>query len=561
MSTALSIIEASSPGSDIAFRKELTIINNIVAECDKEIALMHEVHDYVYGDDRYQMINRLLELNHQPDCNARPGSTLSKVNLQHVKENIHARYWQRVTEMTNVLMIMPAARREEWREQFIYGKMEVSEERKTGMFKDTYRAKKYVGVPEFTLNTVVPTMVSLLNDRHKYLVERVHGLFKALSPNHKTNKVFGFSEKMIISYVFTDYWNDSVSINHRKEDVLDDLRVMLHFFAHQEITEVAPSRHVFSALYRDNKEMNTWYSIDGNLMRVKMFKNGNLHIQVHPDVAWKLNEVLAVAMPASIPSELRKPPAKSAPPKEFGHVHTEVSSQARRALSTMSNRYGSWSYSHHGLSKSEIEKADAVIKRIGGVQTSSHCFKFPYEPGNIISMIMATGQIPDVVAHQFYPTPKTIADYVAAALNMKPGETLLEPSAGRGDLLASVPLANEFATCVEVAPLFAEILKEKGYQDVHNADFMAWSKDYAQMKFDKIAMNPPYSEGRAKAHTLTALEHLNVGGRLVAVLPGVPNLTEWIDERRFACAIGKTFEREFEDTGVTVTVCIFKRIS
>ena len=58
MSTALSIIEASSPGSDIAFRKELTIINNIVAECDKEIALMHEVHDYVYGDDRYQMINR-----------------------------------------------------------------------------------------------------------------------------------------------------------------------------------------------------------------------------------------------------------------------------------------------------------------------------------------------------------------------------------------------------------------------------------------------------------------------------------------------------------------------
>ncbi|UYW75839.1 hypothetical protein OFY05_23355 (plasmid) [Pseudocitrobacter faecalis] len=40
-------------------------------------------------------------------------------------------------------------------------------------------------------------------------------------------------------------------------------------------------------------------NVDGNLMRVKMFKNGSVHFEIHPDVAWKLNEVLAYSMPAS----------------------------------------------------------------------------------------------------------------------------------------------------------------------------------------------------------------------------------------------------------------------
>jgi hypothetical protein len=458
-------------------------------------------------------------------------------------------------------MIMPAKRREEWREQFIEGKQVVEDVRKTGTYVDTYKVKKYVGVPEFKMETVVPTMVTLLNDRHKYLVERVHGLFMALSPHHKTNSKFGFSEKMIISYVITDFWNDSISTNYHTEGYIDDLRVLLHFFAHKEITSVAPTRNVLSALYRENKEMNTWYNIDGNLLRVKMFKNGNLHLHVHPDVAWKLNEVLAIAIPSAIPSTLRTVPSKAAP-KEFGHINRDISPAAGKAIASLySTHSGSrWMFSSAALSKAEIAEGDVVMRRLGAIQIKSGVYEFPYEPGNILSMVMATGTIPDVVSHQFYPTPEKIASYVAAALDMQSGETLLEPSAGRGDLIAFTAHEIENTTCVEVSPLFGKILEEKGYTNIHVADFMKWTKDYAAMKFDKIAMNPPYSEGRAKAHTLAALDHLKVGGRLVAVLPGKPNLTEWIDETRFVCAIGKTFDGEFEDTGISVTVCIFKRL-
>ena len=45
----------------------MNVIHEIVAECEKEIAFMYQVHDFVYGDERHNMINRLLRLNHRPD--------------------------------------------------------------------------------------------------------------------------------------------------------------------------------------------------------------------------------------------------------------------------------------------------------------------------------------------------------------------------------------------------------------------------------------------------------------------------------------------------------------
>lgn len=67
MNTALSIIDAITPNTDIDYRQEMNVIHEIVAECEKEIAFMHQVHDFVYGDERHNMINRLLRLNHRPD--------------------------------------------------------------------------------------------------------------------------------------------------------------------------------------------------------------------------------------------------------------------------------------------------------------------------------------------------------------------------------------------------------------------------------------------------------------------------------------------------------------
>lgn len=142
----------------------------------------------------------------------------------------------------------------------------------------------------------------------------------------------------------------------------------------------------------------------------------------------------------------------------------------------------------------------------------------PYETVIRSTTIVATGLIPDAKSHQFYPTPRVIAEYVAKAVDLKSGETLLEPEAGRGDLLAYIEANPEDVTCIEIAPLFADILVGKGYVNTICCDFMKWSADNADYQFDKIVMNPPYSLGRHKEHTLAGLGHLKVGGRLVAVL-------------------------------------------
>ena len=142
---------------------------------------------------------------------------------------------------------------------------------------------------------------------------------------------------------------------------------------------------------------------------------------------------------------------------------------------------------------------------------------------------------------------------------MKSGETLLEPEAGRGDLLTCIEANPEDVTCVEAAPLFADFLLGKGYVNTVCCDFMKWSADNEGYLFDKIVMNPPYSLGRHKEHTLAGLGHLKVGGRLVAVLPGDSPTLNWMMLENFVYAKGKSFTGEFDDTGITVSVYVFKR--
>ena len=163
------------------------------------------------------------------------------------------------------------------------------------------------------------------------------------------------------------------------------------------------------------------------------------------------------------------------------------------------------------------------------------------------------------LSHQFYPTPASIAQYVSQILKCQPTDQILDPDAGRGDLVAFLDVPEENITSVEISPLFCEILGAKGY-NVYNKDFLAWSKEFATAPgYDKIAINPPYSEGRAKEHTLAALTHLNEKGIMVAVLPAGYKPEEWIGNE-FVCAkSGRDFANEFEDTGITVAVFVFKR--
>lgn len=123
----------------------------------------------------------------------------------------------------------------------------------------------------------------------------------------------------------------------------------------------------------------------------------------------------------------------------------------------------------------------------------------------------------------FYPTPETIANKMLEGIDFTFIQTVLEPSAGKGDLIAAVQKANDRSKysynyisididAVEIDPNLRALLKGNEIRVVHdNFLTMHTSKHY-----DLIVMNPPFSEG--DKHLLKALEMQQNGGQVVCLL-------------------------------------------
>lgn len=109
---------------------------------------------------------------------------------------------------------------------------------------------------------------------------------------------------------------------------------------------------------------------------------------------------------------------------------------------------------------------------------------------------------------EFYPTPKPLVRKMlkpfleGKSLN---GKTILEPSAGKGDILDFIKDNTDkydepTIYCIEQNEELKEILKGKNF-DVIGNDFLTFNED---LFFDFIIMNPPFSNG--DEHLLKAIE-------------------------------------------------------
>lgn len=116
---------------------------------------------------------------------------------------------------------------------------------------------------------------------------------------------------------------------------------------------------------------------------------------------------------------------------------------------------------------------------------------------------------------QFYPTPSTLAYKAYNKFKNKSVTRLLEPSAGRGDLLAPFLASRRYSyekmDCIEVDLNNQAILRQKDFT-VIDADFMQF--DGAPM-YSHIVMNPPFASGTE--HVIKAF-NLLINGELVAIV-------------------------------------------
>ena len=168
-----------------------------------------------------------------------------------------------------------------------------------------------------------------------------------------------------------------------------------------------------------------------------------------------------------------------------------------------------------------------------------------------------------VTAPQLFPTPPELARRMVELADIQPGHRVLEPSAGTGALLRAITL-HEMENLLGgpalevIAVEINERLTGGHLALAHNfifADFLTCNGDLGE--FDRVVMNPPFSNAQDIAHIQHARTFLAPGGRLVAICANgprqreklMPEADEWID-----LPTGSFSE---SGTNVNVAMCVF----
>ncbi len=150
---------------------------------------------------------------------------------------------------------------------------------------------------------------------------------------------------------------------------------------------------------------------------------------------------------------------------------------------------------------------------------------FDHNPSDDLDEMINTGEWQNVKKdYQYFPTPKSIVKMMIEYADIKPGDILLEPSAGQGNILdelyGNLPdMCAVFA--IELLPENCKVLRSKGYS-VHEGDFL----EIDHLSVDKVIMNPPFSHQQDVKHILHAWKFVSPGGILVSVVSESPFFRE-----------------------------------
>ena len=413
---------------------------------------------------------------------------------------LDAHYWDRALKMTDVLDLMPKKRRDEW-----------------------FESIRSMTTPEFDDESVRSTMHDMLASRAQFFAERVDGIFRGLSREHITNRPEGFGKRMILRNVVNSY-----GLSGDDQDYINDLRCIIAKFMGRDEPGWDATRGAVEAARRQPGE---WFRLDGGALKLRVYMKGTGHLEVHPDMAWRLNAVLASIHPAAIPAQFREPPKRKA--KDVPVIDKPLPFAVVSALAGMKSGYrfqrnenqDKWRREfnritvHNSLifeqehGKHTLAQAEAALFAIGAVKDDQdRLYRFDYPPSPVLDLIVTSGCIPDQKSHQFYPTPEALVRKAVELAEIGLDHQCLEPSAGTGCLVEMMPTAR--TVCVEISELHCKVLAAKGYH-AECADFLRWRAG----SFNRVVMNPPFDQGRWRAHLEHAASMLRDGGRLVAILP------------------------------------------
>lgn len=205
------------------------------------------------------------------------------------------------------------------------------------------------------------------------------------------------------------------------------------------------------------------------------------------------------------------------------------------------------------LERSLYVKVDKALKALGGKwNRSAKAHIFDDDPSQPIEQLLQTGEVIDAKKEfQFFETPVELAEKLVAMADIG-GQTVLEPSAGRGRIASLVPGCD----VIELNPGNRQYLEDNGYRIVHD-DFMTFSGGY-----DVIVANPPFSKQQDIDHVNRMLD---IAETVVSVMSAS---VLWRDNKKTlefrdrVASLGGSFtelpDEAFKESGTLVKTCVVR---
>lgn len=213
---------------------------------------------------------------------------------------------------------------------------------------------------------------------------------------------------------------------------------------------------------------------------------------------------------------------------------------------------------------SDKDFAAEVAKRLSGIggkwTTKAQGFVFDFDPSDLLAEI-STGTKRNLKKEfQYFETPERLAKQLVELAEIKDGQNILEPSAGKGAIVRKCPAGN-FVFVYEVNELFHEQLQ--------TLDVILAGKDFLQadesVKFDRIVANPPFSKNQDIDHIRKMYGVLAAGGVLVSIASTHWQMSnnkkeaefrEWLDEAE--AEVMPVPSGAFKESGTNIPTVIIK---
>lgn len=540
------------------------LIDGLIGQYRQQRANVVRLHDLMIGGELGNVAHYFIEGN-AGDSRLHRSLYVDKLfGLDGAIGALNSAFWSKALALTDVYECMPQERKNAWNAQLrnpagVKAQHRDYQRERAAAEGRTLSEWESEPLPDFEEETARSTIASLLHARTQFLAERVDGIFRALSGEHVTNAPEAFGKRMIVAHILNAY----DTTDHERIGYLHDLRKVIARFMGREEPKHQGTTDALVTHARHHR--GQWIECDGGALRLRVYKVGTAHLEVHPDMAWRLNQILAFLHPLAIPAQFRQRPKRKAKDvallrKPLPFPVLDLISGMQEALEPSTNPRHEYQrakltrrFDRGDHDKHVLAEARAVIESIGGVpERKEHYefFRFDYEPADVLREIVTSGCVPDTASHQFYPTPEIVAQAAADAAEIGDTHTVLEPSAGHGDLAAFLP--KDRTHCVEISQLRCSVLRARGFA-TECADFLAWAPARPE-RYERIVMNPPFSEGRWRAHLEAAMGLVAHRGRLVAILPASARQSLMVSGQEWSLSWSEVFSNEFAGTSVSVVI-------